>query len=70
MTAYAGQWTAFGLPADAHPCASLTATNAENPPSGGFSADKTDSLVWREVISKVKSSGVAVMYFSIPLLLK
>jgi hypothetical protein len=25
--------------------------NAENPPGGGFSADKTDSLVWREVNS-------------------
>jgi hypothetical protein len=23
--------------------------DAENPPGGGFSADKTDSLVWREV---------------------
>lgn len=43
--------------------------DAENPPGGGFSADKTDSLVWREVISKVKSSGVAVVTSSIPLLL-
>jgi hypothetical protein len=27
----------------------ITLSDAENPPGGGFSADKTDSLVWREV---------------------
>lgn len=35
----------------AHP-RSVQLANAENPPGGGFSADKTDSLVWREVISR------------------
>jgi hypothetical protein len=35
---------------------SCNTVNAKNPPGGGFFADKTDSLVWREVKFCVRPS--------------
>ena len=65
---YLGESVIFSLGLPEQKCKKLS--DAENPPGGGFSADKTDSLVWREVqIAKYESSGFSSDDSSVPLLL-